>query len=103
LDTACYLAFLQEESIASKGRDVKRSEGTYSSRPFSKGSMSLPRPPVQAKRDFGMDEKSLGRGQKPQSIEDKMAAWTIYRMAKGLCRKCGENGIRVTLVHLLFS
>jgi hypothetical protein len=37
------------------------------------------------------DEKAKGP-QRTQSVEDKMAALIAYRMARGMCKKCGENG-----------
>lgn len=47
LDTAFVLAQLQEEvADASKNHDARRWEGGVSSRPYSKGPMPLPPPPV---------------------------------------------------------
>jgi ribosomal protein L40E len=36
-------------------------------------------------------------------MEEKIVALSAYQMAKGLCRKCGENGIEATNVLSLFN
>jgi hypothetical protein len=51
---------------------MKRSEGSYSTRSFVRGSMTLSKFPTQARNDNGLDEKTLGEGQKPQFAEDKL-------------------------------
>jgi hypothetical protein len=53
--------------------------------------LPLPRPQLPAKSEAVIEDKSKMSGQKIQSMEDKMAALSAYRIAKGLCRKCGEK------------
>jgi hypothetical protein len=53
--------------------------------------LPLPRPPLPPKSEAAVEDKSKMSGQKIQSMEDKMAALSAYRIAKGLCRKCGEK------------
>jgi hypothetical protein len=89
LDTACCLALLQEETIAAPVKEVKKYDSAFS-RPYARGPLPLPRPP-EAKSGAAPDDKSKA-GPKGQSIEEKMPALTAYRMARGLCKKCGENG-----------
>jgi hypothetical protein len=90
LDIACYLAQLQEETTTASLKFFKKIDTRYSSRPSS-GPLPLPRPPPQPKNDNFIDEKSIGKGHKPQSMEEKVVALAAYRMAKGLCRRCGEK------------
>jgi hypothetical protein len=45
---------------------------------------------LQTKSDNIPDDKSKSVS-KTQDVEDKIAALVAYRMAKGLCRRCGEK------------
>jgi hypothetical protein len=55
------------------------------------GPLPLPRPPLQPKNDNSMDDKSTAKSQKSQYVDKKVAAVATYRMAKGLCQRCGEK------------
>jgi hypothetical protein len=60
-------------------------------KPYFRGALPLHRPPSHAKTETVVEDKSKQASPKVQSMEDKMAALSAYRMAKGLCRKCGEK------------
>jgi hypothetical protein len=70
---------------------IKTSNDLISSKPYTRGAYPLPRPPPQQKGDTISDGKTLGLNQKAQSVEDRVIALSAYRMAKGLCQKCGEK------------
>jgi hypothetical protein len=74
-------------------KEVKKFEGGYHAKPYFKGPMPLPlpRPPLQAKQDNIQEDKNKTIVSKGQSVEDKLVALAAYRMAKGLCRGCGEK------------
>jgi hypothetical protein len=74
-------------------KEVKKFEGGYHAKPYCKGPMPLPlpRPPLQAKQDNIQEDKNKTIVSKGQSVEDKLVALAAYRMAKGLCRGCGEK------------
>jgi hypothetical protein len=61
------------------------------SKPFMKGALPLPRPSVATRTNSAMGDKNKANVTKGPSIENKIAALAAYRMAKGLCRKCGEK------------
>jgi hypothetical protein len=78
-------------------KEVKKFDGGYHhAKPYFKGPMPLPlpRPPLQVKQDNIQEYKSKSSVGKGQSVEDKLAAPVAYRMAKGLCKKCGEKWFR---------
>jgi hypothetical protein len=88
LDTGCCLALLQEETSSSQGRTHKSVEGGILQKSTFKEAFPLPRPPLQPKSENVSEDKPKAATPKQQSMEDKLVA---YRMAKGLCRKCGEK------------
>jgi hypothetical protein len=59
-------------------------------KPQHKGPLPFRRPLEQAKQSPATDSQVKG-SQKSQSVEDKMASLIAYRMAKELCKKCGEK------------
>jgi hypothetical protein len=89
LDIACYLALLQEDNFA-QTKGTKQFSGRFIHKSSFQGALPLPRPPLQTKSDNVPDDKSKA-GIKIPSVEDKIAALAAYRMAKGLCRRCGEK------------
>jgi hypothetical protein len=91
LDTACCLALLQEENNTPQVKHYKPQKvaGTFCS--VVKGAYPLPKPPVNAKNGGPSDDKTKTLATKGVSVKDKLAALSTYRMAKGLCRKCGEK------------
>jgi hypothetical protein len=91
LDTAWYLALLQEETSSSQVKTHKSVEGGFLQKSAFKCAFPLPRPPLQPKVENVSEDKAKSSATKNQSVEDKLAALATYRMAKGLCRKCGEK------------
>jgi hypothetical protein len=89
LDIACCLALLLEESSVTTSRKFRRFDSGYT-RPQHKGPFPLPRPTEQNKQSSTTDTQDKGT-LKTQFAEDKMASLIAYRMAKGLCKKCGEK------------
>jgi hypothetical protein len=71
LDTACCLALLQEETTSSLGKPYKSANIGFSQKPFFRGALPLPRPPLQQKSDNITDDKSKTVG-KIHSVEDKL-------------------------------
>jgi hypothetical protein len=57
LDTACCLALLQEESCTPPVKDYKKFESNSTLRPYLKGLMPLPRPPLSVAKENVPDEK----------------------------------------------
>jgi hypothetical protein len=93
---------LQEENNTPYVRVGKRTEGALNYRPYLKGPMSLPRPPLPAPRDSTSDDKTKSLNQKTQSVEEKLDDLSAYIMAKGLYKKCGEKmaqGIQMCKVY----
>jgi hypothetical protein len=82
---------LWEEHAATPSTRFQRFDNN-SSKTAIKGPspLPLPRPPDQAKPVGIADEKAKGP-QRTQSVEDKMAALIAYRMARSMCKKCGEK------------
>jgi hypothetical protein len=90
MDNAYLLALLQEEYGGNQGKEFKRYD-YVNTKSQPRGPLPLPRPPNAAKMTLTSDDKSKGLT-KSQSIEDKMATMIAFRMAKGLCKKCGWGG-----------
>jgi hypothetical protein len=61
------------------------------SKPFMKGALDLPIPPVFTRTDSAMGDKNKANVTKGPSVENKIATLAANRMAKGVCRKCGEK------------
>jgi hypothetical protein len=82
---------LQEESVTPTQQGFKRFDGKFSARTPSQGPtpLPLPRPPNQSKLPVTSDDKPSTAAPKGHSLGDKMAALVAYRMAQGLCKKCG--------------
>jgi hypothetical protein len=108
LDTTCCLALLQEENDNNQSKDVKKQEIFAAAKPYSKGPFPLPRPTLQAKVDNVLEEKATAVSQKGSSIQEKLTTLSAYRMAKGLCRKCGvkwnkwhkcANAVQLNALH----
>jgi hypothetical protein len=91
LDTACCLALLHEETNPPHSKEIKKVEGGYHNKYPFKGAFPLPRPSLQLKQDNIPEDKNRVAGPKSQYGEEKLAALSAYRMARGLCRKCGEK------------
>jgi hypothetical protein len=104
LDTACCLALLQEETTSSQVKTHKSVVGGFLQKSGFKGAFPLPGPPLQPKTENVSEHKTKSAAPKHQFVEDSLAALAAYRMAKGLCRKCGEKWSRghrcATSVHL---
>jgi hypothetical protein len=56
--------------------------------------LPLPKPPLQVKVDNIAEEKNKPQPHKSESVEEKIATLSTYRMARGLCRKCGKKWAR---------
>jgi len=86
LDTASYLAILQEQGAdPSRRLDSKKPEQGYFSKPNLRGALPLPTPPRPDKPPAlaSTEEKKIyDSGQSP---EEKLAALRAFRRAKGLC------------------
>jgi hypothetical protein len=91
LDTACCLALLQDENNLPQARSYKAFDGAGFSRNSVRGAFPLPRPPVANKVETNTNDKNKSIPTKGSLVEEKLAALSTYRMAKGLCRKCGEK------------
>jgi hypothetical protein len=94
LDTICCLPLLHEEHGAIQPKELKVQGTGLQPKSFLKGVLPLPPPPITNKTDFVIRDKTKTNGTKGQSVENKIAALATYRMAKGLCRKCGEKWYR---------
>jgi hypothetical protein len=91
LDSICCLTLLQEETVAPGHKEVRKYDGSFGFKSNPRGVLPLPKPPVQTLGDNHTELKSGQVVPKSQSVKDKIAALSAYRMAKGLCKKCGEN------------
>lgn len=93
LDTVVSLALLQDEVAEPvKRREFRRPDPSTFSRPYAKGPLLLPPPPVSDKLGQGTDDKRLqstGR-----STDDKWASLKAFRRARGLCDRCAEKWSR---------
>jgi hypothetical protein len=103
LDTACSLALLQEV-INSTGRKEHRrpEQGVFNTLPGKSIAIPLPFPPTSG-RMSGLGEERRNSGTlNIRNEEGKMVALKAYRKAKGLCFKCGENGVRCIGMPLVY-
>ncbi|WVZ69878.1 LOW QUALITY PROTEIN: hypothetical protein U9M48_018599 [Paspalum notatum var. saurae] len=93
LDTACSLALLQEEAVASSHRkDFRKfSNGLQNRGSVSSGQLSLPAP---VGRPAPIDEKRKLEPVQRSADQDKLATLRAYRRAKGLCDRCTEKWTR---------
>lgn len=107
LDTASSLALLQEEALMdSSVRDMKKWDHSDNAKRYSgSGSKSneysrqqsgyFPVKPVM----HTQDDKKGAEQNKGKASEDKLSTLKNYRRAKGLCFKCGENGVMAISAH----
>ena len=89
LDTACVLAQLQEEALATTRKPFRRYDHTSMAKPTWSGALALPSPPQ--KQAEGDPKRSTHH---PPSVEDKFKALRAARRAQGLCIRCGAKWSR---------
>jgi len=95
LDTASYLALLQEElTVPSPRRDGRRADTNYSYKFQPKlspngASSSVPATPHKSPQFSSPDEKKHVDSLKLQSSDEILSAIKAYRRTKGLCYNCG--------------
>jgi hypothetical protein len=68
----------------------------------------LGRDTLQPKVDNTLEDKANAVSQKGSFVREKLATLSAYRMARGLCRKCGEkwnmghkcaNAVQLNVLH----
>lgn len=93
LDTACVLALLQEEAMASGGVKQPRSGDWHSSSKFTKTPMPLPPPPPQMDKPAATPSIVHHTPATPAAApnDSKLQAVKTYRRAMGLCYRCGAK------------
>jgi len=89
LDTACVLAQLQEEALATTRKPFRRYDHTSMAKPTWSGALALPSPPQ--KQAEGDPKRPAHH---PPSVEDKFKALRAARRAQGLCIRCGAKWSR---------
>lgn len=97
LDTACYLALLQEEADTTKRPELKKVD--YSFKPKSSITatpLPLPPPSIVGKTSSGSVAiaNPATRNAFDAQAASKVAALTAYKMAQELCRYCAKKWVK---------
>jgi hypothetical protein len=97
-DTASVFALLQEElHDPTKKKELRRPDLYSFGKPALRGALPLPLPPRGDKIDRAPAAPSSGDDRRPRGLDDKLRTLRDYRRARGLCIKCGENGLMITV------
>jgi hypothetical protein len=91
LDTACTLAWLQEEATTSRRRECIQAEATCSYYPIAVASTASWDKSLGGK---GVEAKKVTDVVRSSPVDSKVAALHAYRRAKGLCQYCAEKYFR---------